>query len=90
MESVVDHHQPLTAPALFLVVLGGRTATSHIELHDVRFVAGASIDATIPELRRQWFGRREGLHLDSVMAVRAIDGWAVSAGTCSWSPIRKG
>ena len=65
-------------PQLFLVVLGGRTATSHIELHDVRFVAGASIDDTLQELRRQWFGRREGLHLDSFMAVRAIDGWAVS------------
>ena len=47
-------------PQLFLVVLGGRTATSHIELHDVRFVAGASIDDTIQELRRQWFGRRGG------------------------------
>lgn len=72
MELLADH------ALLFLVVLGGRTATSHIELHDVRFVAGASIDDTLPELRRQWFGRREGLHLDSYMAVRAIDGWAVS------------
>ncbi|MFM7651825.1 MAG: DUF1543 domain-containing protein, partial [Vulcanococcus sp.] len=68
------------APTLFLAVLGGRTATSHIELHDVRFVAGPTIDATIPELRRQWFGRREGLHLDSTMAVRAIDGYAVRLG----------
>ncbi len=72
MESVPGHSQ------LFLVVLGGRTASSQIELHDVRFVAGATIDDTIPELRRRWFGRREGLHLDSYMAVRAIDGWAVS------------
>ena len=63
---------------LFLAVLGGRTATSLIELHDVRFVAGVTIDDTIPELRRQWFGRREGLHLDSYMAVRVIDGWAVT------------
>jgi len=61
-------------------VLGGRTATSHIELHDVRFVAGTTIDDTIPELKRQWFGRREGLHLDAYMAVRAIDGWAVRVG----------
>ena len=68
----------MSTPQLFLVVLGGRTATSHIELHDVRFVAGASVDDTLPELRRQWFGKREGLHLDSYMAVRAIDGWAVS------------
>jgi len=68
------------APLLFLVVLGGRAPGCHIELHDVRFVAGATIDEAIPALRRQWFGRREGLHLDAFMAVRAIDGWAVSLG----------
>ena len=62
------------------MVLGGRTAQSHIELHDVRFVAGFSLEDTIPELRRQWFGRREGLHLDSFMTVRAIDGYAVGLG----------
>ena len=69
-----------SAPTLFLVVLGGRTASSLIELHDVRFVAGSSLEATIPELQRQWFGRREGLHLDAYMAVRSIDGWTVSLG----------
>ena len=68
------------APTLFLVVLGGRSATSHIELHDVRFVACATIESALPELRRQWFGRREGLHLDSYLAVRAVDGFAVSLG----------
>jgi hypothetical protein len=68
------------APTLFLVVLGGRTASSHIELHDVRFVGGLTIEDTLPELRRQWFGRREGLHLDSFMAVQAVDGWAVTLG----------
>jgi hypothetical protein len=76
-EGVVDSGA-MSTPTLFLVVLGGRTVTSLIELHDVRFVAGRTIDEAIPELRRQWFGRREGLHLDSFMAVRAIDGWAVS------------
>jgi len=68
------------APQLFLVVLGGRVAGCQIEQHDVRFVAGRSIEATLPALRRQWFGRREGLHLDSTMAVRAIDGYAVGLG----------
>ena len=65
------------APTLFLVVLGGRMTRSHIELHDVRFVAGGTIDDTLPELRRQWFGMRKGLHLDSYMAVLAVDGCAV-------------
>ena len=69
-----------TSPTLFLAVLGGRSTSSHIELHDVRFVAGRSIEDTLPELRRQWFGRREGLHLDSFMAVRAVDGYAVRLG----------
>ena len=74
------------AQLLFLVVLGGRHGTSLIELHDVRFVAGKCIDDTIPELRRQWFGRREGLHLDSYMAVRAVDGFTVSLGQEPPSP----
>jgi hypothetical protein len=65
------------APKLFLVVLGGRVAGAHIELHDVRFVAGATIDDTLPALRRQWFGARKGLHLDSWMAVRFVDGFRV-------------
>ena len=67
---------------LFLVVLGGRTARSHIELHDVRFVVGRCIDETLPELRQQWFGQRQGLHLDAWMAVRAIDGWWVRVVRC--------
>jgi hypothetical protein len=65
------------APTLFLVVLGGRIGGALIELHDVRFVAGASIDDTLPQLRRQWFGARKGLHLDSWMAVRFVDGYRV-------------
>ena len=65
------------APTLFLVVLGGRIAGAHIELHDVRFVAGTSIDDTLPALRRQWFGARKGLHLDSWMAVRFVDSYRV-------------
>ncbi len=71
---------PSVEPQLFLAVLGGRAPGCRIEQHDVRFVAGATIDEAIPELRRQWFGRREGLHLDAFMAVRAVDGFAVSLG----------
>ena len=64
-------------PRLFLVVLGGRTPHSHVELHDVRWVVGHSIDATIPELKRQWFGSRKGLHLDSYVHLRCVDGYAI-------------
>jgi hypothetical protein len=77
---------PEPGPQLFLVVLGGRSAGCQIEQHDVRFVAGRSIDDTLPELRRQWFGRRDGLHLDAYMAVRAVDGWGVSLGHVPAAP----
>ncbi len=68
---------PAPAPNLFLVVLGGRLPAAHIELHDVRFVVGATIEDTLPALRRQWFGARRGLHLDSWVRVRSVDGYRV-------------
>ena len=72
------------APTLFLVVLGGRIAGAHIELHDVRFVAGTSIDDTLPHLRRQWFGARKGLHLDSWRCAS----WMAIGWSCGRSPLR--
>ena len=69
---------PSPSPTLFQVVLGGHAPGCLVELHDVRFVAGESIEACLPELGRQWFGTRKGLHVDAYMAVRAIDGWSVS------------
>ena len=37
---------------LFLVVLGGRTKMANVELHDVRWVVGTSIEDTYDALRR--------------------------------------
>ena len=50
---------------LFLVVLGGRAKKANIELHDVRWVIVSKIEDTYDLLRREWFGMREGLHIDS-------------------------
>lgn len=66
------------APHLFLVVLGGRAEGAHIEVHDVRFVAGETLEDTLPALRGQWFGRRRGLHIDSYMEVRQVGAFAVA------------
>lgn len=63
---------------LYLVYLGGKAPGANIELHDVRFVAGDSIEACYPLLREQWIGSLAGLHLDSYMQVKHIDGFAVS------------
>lgn len=69
---------PSKGPSLYLVVLGGRTPQTHVELHDVRWVAGCCIDDTIPELKRQWFGSKRGLHIDSYVRIDNVDGYAVS------------
>jgi len=63
---------------LFLVVLGGRAEKCHIELHDVRWVVSKSIEDAFPLLRNQWFGRKQGLHIDSYMEIKFIDGYKVS------------
>ena len=62
---------------LFLVVLGGRTSSSHIELHDVRWVIGEGIQDTFPQLRKEWFGLAKGLHIDSYLEIRFVDGYQV-------------
>ena len=75
-----------TEKHLFLVVLGGRTKGCNVEQHDVRWVVGHTIDDTIPELKRQWFGIRRGLHIDSYRHIRNVDGYRVLINTATESP----
>tara|TARA_Y100001968_G_scaffold178113_1_gene163091 strand:- start:221 stop:778 length:558 start_codon:yes stop_codon:yes gene_type:complete len=63
--------------SLFIVVLGGRSLRSNVELHDVRWVVGESIEDTFPELRRQWLGKINGLHIDSYKCIKYIDGYKI-------------
>ncbi|GAB2906513.1 DUF1543 domain-containing protein [Rheinheimera gaetbuli] len=63
---------------LFLVYLGGTAPGANIELHDVRFVAAQQIQDAYAQLCQQWFGTVKGLHIDSYMQVKHIDGYAVS------------
>ena len=58
-------HRLYKEPTLFIVVLGGRTKTSHIELHDVRWVIGRSIKDTFRKLSAGWICDINGLHIDS-------------------------
>ncbi|MBX7142967.1 MAG: DUF1543 domain-containing protein [Oligoflexia bacterium] len=62
---------------LFLVYLGGRTSKSNIELHDVQFVAGVKIEDTYQTLCERWFGNVKGLHVDSYLCVKFVDGYRV-------------
>lgn len=63
--------------SLFIVVLGGRSVKSNIEIHDVRWVLGQSIEDTFPELRKQWIGKTNGLHIDSYKRIKYVDGYKI-------------
>jgi len=63
---------------LFLVVLGGRAKKANVELHDVRWVIGSKIEDTYDSLRRDWFGMREGLHIDSFKKITYVDGYKIN------------
>ena len=64
--------------SLFIVVLGGRSLKSNIEIHDVRWVLGESLEDTFPELRKQWIGKINGLHIDSYKRIEYVDGYKIS------------
>jgi len=62
-------------PRLFAVMLGGNCAPhSNTELHDVVFAVGDRLEDTYPQLLELWFGTPEGLHIDSWLELRVIDG----------------
>ena len=63
---------------LYLVVLGGRAEKANIELHDVRWVIGSTIEDTYDTLRENWFGSLTGLHIDSYKKIDYIDGYKLN------------
>jgi len=67
----------MSADKLFMVYVGGMAEGCHVELHDVRFVIGDSIEACYDDLRAQWWGKPESLHLDCWGAVHWADGHSV-------------
>lgn len=62
---------------LFAVYLGGRADRCNIELHDVVFVVGSSIEETYPLLAKKWFGNMDQFHIDSYMELQNIDGYKI-------------
>lgn len=62
---------------LFAVYLGGRADRCNIELHDVVFVVGSSIEETYPLLAKKWFGNSHQFHIDSYIQLDYVDGHEV-------------
>ena len=62
---------------LFAVYLGGRADRCNIELHDVVFVVGNSIEETYPSLVKKWFGDSNHVHIDSYLHLQNVDGYEI-------------
>ncbi|QLH43496.1 MAG: DUF1543 domain-containing protein [Coxiellaceae bacterium] len=62
---------------LFAVLLGGRAKGCNIELHDVVFVAGNSLEETYPHLINLWFGMTKRLHIDASIELSNVDGYRI-------------
>lgn len=59
---------------LWAVLVGGEVEGMRLEVHDVLFARGETIEACVPSLRRQWRGVPESLHLDAWGRLDAADG----------------
>jgi hypothetical protein len=63
---------------LFAVYVGGDIKGANIELHDMRFAVAETIEATYPELRRQWWGTPSSLHVDCWTELTQADGYKIT------------
>ena len=63
---------------LFMFYVGGNFRNSNIELHDVRFSIGETAEDCHGDLRGQWWGDPDSLHLDCWGAVEQADGFDVA------------
>ena len=62
---------------LFFIYVGGKTATSLIEVHDIHFAIGEKIEDTYDQIRKQWWGTPESLHLDAWGVIKNVDQYNV-------------
>ena len=70
--------EPFQNNHLFAVLLGGRAVGCKVELHDVAFAVGPSLEDTYPQLLDQWFGEAHGLHMDAYARVDQVAGYQVT------------
>jgi hypothetical protein len=62
---------------LFAVFVGGNHPRANIELHDMRFAVGETLEAIVPQLRAAWWGTPGSLHVDGYAELSEVDGWQV-------------
>jgi len=74
---------------LFAVYIGGKTKSSLIEVHDMRFMIGNTIEDTYEDLRASWWGTPKSLHMDCFGELVSADGYNVVLKTEPSSAVEK-
>jgi Domain of Unknown Function (DUF1543) len=59
---------------LFAVMLGGNPTGAGVEIHDVVFTVGPTIEATPEQMLAAWFADGKAPHMDSWMELDVVDG----------------
>jgi len=60
-----------------MILVGGHTPTSNLEVHDMRFAVGERIEDTFETLQSEWWGNPDTLHLDVWSKIICVDGFDV-------------
>lgn len=63
---------------IFMVLLGGKAPKAKVEVHDIAFVLGKTIEETYPSLSKGWFGLKGKVHIDAYREVNFADGYQIS------------
>jgi hypothetical protein len=62
---------------LFSVNLGGKAKNANIEVHDIVFVIGNTIQECFPKIKEKWFGDPESVHIDSYAELTQIEEYSI-------------
>jgi hypothetical protein len=74
MESM---EQQITAPKLYMVLLGSKAAGRNVEQHDFFFGVANSLAELVPQLHAFWPEAGKSLHIDGWREVTSVDGYKV-------------
>jgi len=62
---------------LFMISLGGKAKKANIEVHDVQFAIGDTIEAVVPLIKANWYGLGLKLHMDSYKEINGVKGYEI-------------
>lgn len=68
---------------LFAVMLGGNPPGAGVEVHDVVFTVGPTIEATYDQMLAAWFADGRPPHIDSWMELAVVDGSRIALTTAA-------